>query len=196
MVRITTGSLKGFVVTVPRHIRATEGKVRQALFNILGSRVVGAQVIDGFAGSGALGLEALSRGAGFVAFLERHPLCARTIQGNLDRITPGAVSGRWLIVRGDALQSMRSLASQSGPFDVVLLDPPYAGGMGKKALQSVAECAILARTGIVCLEHAHRRQAQPAVGSLTLTTQHRYGETVLSFYYHRSSVKTRLHTTE
>jgi len=182
MARIVSGVLKGMVLAVPRHIRATEEKVRQALFNILGSSVVGARVIDGFAGSGALGLEALSRAAQLVVFLESNPTCVRAIQHTLARITPGTIPGRGEVCRGDALRSLRALADQGERFDLILLDPPYQGNWGKKTLNTVAECGMLTPHGVVCLEHARQSELPSAVGQLAVRTQHRYGDTVLSFY--------------
>jgi 16S rRNA G966 N2-methylase RsmD len=77
---------------------------------------------------------------------------------------------------------MRSLARRGEVFDDILLDPPYQGAWGKKSLNLVVECAILAPAGWFCLEHARQSQPPPAVGPLGLVKQHRYGETVLSFY--------------
>ena len=182
MLRVTTGSLKGCAFAVPRHIRATEGKVRQALFNILGEQIAGARVIDGFAGSGMLGLEALSRGAGLVVFLEAHPVCLKVIRANLAWLDSLVVDGRWQLMSGDALHRLRQLAGRAQPFDVILLDPPYERLWGKKALKAVADCGILSPAGVLCVEHARRDELPPRVGSLAVAKQHRYGETVLSFY--------------
>jgi 16S rRNA (guanine(966)-N(2))-methyltransferase RsmD len=182
MAHISSGLLKGLSLTVPRHIRATEEKVRQALFNIVGAQVAGARVLDGFAGSGALGLEALSRGASHAVFLESHPACVKAIQRNLARISPGGIPGHWEVVRGDVLQNLRVLANRAERFDLILLDPPYQGAWGKKALNVAATCGILAPAGSLCLEHTRRRLPPSVVGELSLRKQHRYGETVLSFY--------------
>ncbi len=182
MARIATGALKGLTLTIPQHIRATEDKVRQALFNIVGSHVEGANVLDGFAGSGALGLEALSRGADRVVFLESHPECLRAIRANVAKLSPEAMVGIWEIVQGDVLSRLPAVAQRFGVFDLVLLDPPYDGPWGKKALHVVAACGILAPAGLVCLEHARQSQISQAVGPLKRMTQHRYGDTVLSFY--------------
>jgi len=183
MARIAAGFLKGLGLKIPRQVRATEGKVRQAIFNILGASVEGARVLDGFAGSGALGVEALSRGAREVLFLEADPVCVRVIGENVDRIPAETIPGRWRVVPGDVLRQLQRLAGQQDAFDVILLDPPYdAPHLGKKSLNTVAGCAILAPSGILCLEHARRNPPPPTAGALTLMKQHRYGETVLSFY--------------
>ena len=86
MVRISAGQFKGLVLATPRHIRVTEGRVRQALFNILGSSIEGARVLDRFAGSGAVGFEALSRGAAFVAFVEADTEAILSLRDNLERV--------------------------------------------------------------------------------------------------------------
>ena len=182
MARIIAGALKGMTLTVPRHIRPTEGQVRHALLNIVQPLIEGARVIDGFAGSGALGLEALSRGAGCVVFLESHPDCVQAIHDNLRRASDRAPLGQGEVCRGDAVRSLRALARRRAPFDLIVFDPPYQSDDGKKALNVVADCAMLSPTGIICLEHARHREAPPAVGPLELMKQHRYGETVLSFY--------------
>ena len=182
--QVAAGWLKGMPLAAPRHLRATESKVRQAMFNILGGRVEGACVIDAFAGSGALGIEALSHGAQQVIFLEHHPACVAALQRNLAKIRPGQVPGSWQLVRGDALRHLTRLAEQGLRADVLLADPPYRGGWGKKLLREASACAILAPTGILCLEHARHDEPEEAVGSLVVRTRHRYGETVLSFYQH------------
>lgn len=181
MARIVAGVFKGQRLTVPKHIRPTEEKVRQALFNILGAEIVGARVLDAFAGSGALGLEALSRGAKRVVFLESHPACARAIHANLARLVDTGEKDVEAVC-GDALRSLQALARRQEVFDVILLDPPYQGAWGKKALNVAATCGILAPTGVLCFEHARQNEVPSSVGPLTFVKQHRYGDTVLSFY--------------
>ena len=183
VLRVAAGALRGLTIDVPVHIRPTEGKVRQAIFNILGPSIVGARVIDGFAGSGALGLEALSRGAAFVAFLESNPPCLKSIERNLaSAAAAGEISAQWTVLPGDARRSLEVLAWRGERFDVVLLDPPYDGEEGKNALQAMGRSVILTASGILCLEHARSTGLPPTAGSLGLIKQHRYGETVLSFY--------------
>lgn len=182
MPSIAAGHLKGMALSSPRHIRATESKVRQAMFNILGAAVEGARVIDGFAGSGALGLEALSRGASEVVFLESHAECLNAIEQNLLRLRPDQVPGRWDVRPGDVFRSLTQLAGKGGPFDLILLDPPYEGPWGKKSLLVVAECGILNSAGVLCIEHALHGELPERIRHLAVVAQHRYGQTVLSFY--------------
>ncbi len=177
--------LKGRVLQVPKSLRPTAEKVRQALFNIVGGRITGARVIDGFAGSGALGLEALSRGAALVIFLESDPDCLEAMGENLNRLaSPGQVPGTWRVMPGNAFRSLKRLAEQGEVFDLVLLDPPYHSIAARKALNTVAECAMLAPAGLLCMEHVRQSELSPSAGSLTLAAQHRYGDTVLSWYAH------------
>ena len=180
--RISAGAFKGIALTVPQGIRATEGKVRQALFNILGPAVAGARVLDGFAGSGALGLEALSRGAAFVAFVESEPEGVVAIRDNLAKVDNDLPPGAWRVVHAPMERGLRILAESEAPFDLVLLDPPYRTDDGKKALNALGQCAILADTGLVSLEHDQRTALPMTIGPLQQQKRHRYGDTVLSFY--------------
>ena len=182
MAKITAGQFKGMTLIVPAAIRATEAKVRQAVFNILGSFVEGARVLDGYAGSGALGLEALSRGAEFAAFIESDPASILAIRDNLARLERQLPRNAWRGVLGETDWGIRQLAASEPPFDVILLDPPYHCDEGKKALNSVVECAILAPSGVVVIEHDQRTDLPAEFGPLRRGKRHRYGDTVLSLY--------------
>ncbi len=182
MLRISAGQFRGIQLEVPKRIRATEGKVRQALFNILGEVIIGARVLDGYAGSGALGLEALSRGAAFAAFVEEDTDGILAIRANLDRLAHELPREAWRVVHMDFVRGARQLARVEAPFDLILLDPPYRADEAKKALNAVVDCAILAPTGLVILEHDQRTTPPATWGPLTHGKRHRYGDTVLSFY--------------
>jgi len=182
MAKITGGQFKGLTLIVPKTIRATEAKVRQAVFNILGSFVEGARVLDGFAGSGALGLEALSWGAEFAAFIESDPEAVVAIRDNLARLERQLPRSAWRLIHGEVAWGMKQLATSESLFDIILLDPPYHSLEGKKALNSVVECAILAPSGVVLLEHDRRTEPPASVGPLRRGKRHRYGDTVLSLY--------------
>ena len=182
MSRITGGRFKGIALIAPKRIRATEAKVRQALFNILGPSIEGARVLDGFAGSGAIGLEALSRKAAFVAFIEEDGEAIVSIRDNLERIGAEVPRAAWRVLHMDIERGLRHAATVERPFDVIVLDPPYRSVEGKKALNTVVDCAMLAPAGLVILEHDQRSVRLPSVGPLQQCRQHRYGDTVLSFY--------------
>ncbi|OGX28348.1 MAG: 16S rRNA (guanine(966)-N(2))-methyltransferase RsmD [Omnitrophica WOR_2 bacterium RIFCSPHIGHO2_02_FULL_67_20] len=182
MLRITGGVWKGLVLAAPRTLRATEAKVRQALFNILGQAIEGARVLDGFAGSGALGLEALSRGAAFAAFVEADTEAVLCIRQNLDRLGQDLPRGAWRILHLELERGLRQLSAAELPFDLICFDPPYRSDDGRKALNALGEYAILAPAGIVAIEHHRRTELPASVGTLHQWKQHRYGDTVLSFY--------------
>jgi 16S rRNA (guanine966-N2)-methyltransferase len=157
--------------------------VRQAIFNILGPGIQGARVLDAFAGSGALGCEALSRGAGFVAFVDSDleaVLCVRDNLGHLDADLPREA---YRVLQLDMERAAADFASQETLFDVILLDPPYEGEAAKKALNALGDCVILAPTGVLIVEHSRRAMLDTAVGRLRQRRQHRYGDTVLSLYH-------------
>lgn len=182
MSRITGGRFKGISLVAPKGIRATEAKVRQALFNILGPSLEGARVLDGFAGSGAIGIEALSRGAAFVAFIEEDGEAILSIRDNLERIEAEVPRTAWRVVHLDVERGLRQVAKAERPFDVIVFDPPYRSAEGKKALNTVVDCAMLAPASIVVIEHDQRTVLPSSVGPLQQGRQHRYGDTVLSFY--------------
>ena len=182
MLRIAAGQFKGVPLNVPGRLRATESKVRQAIFNILGSFIEGARVVDGFAGSGALGLEALSRGASFVAFIESDTEAVMAIRENLARVESDLPRSAWRLLHLEAERGLRELARTEPLFDVILFDPPYRSEEGKKALNTVVECAMLARTGLIAIEHDQRTVLPASVGPVQQCKRHRYGDTVLSFY--------------
>lgn len=182
MLRVTGGQFKGLSLATPPHIRASESKVRQALFNIFGPEIVGARFLDAFAGSGALGCEALSRGAAFVAFIEEDIEAILCIRDNLARLDAELPREAWRVIHLDVERGLRHLASAEPPFDLIVCDPPYRTDEGKKALNTVVECAMLAPTGIAVIEHDQRTVLPPGVGPLKQYKRHRYGDTVLSFY--------------
>jgi 16S rRNA (guanine(966)-N(2))-methyltransferase RsmD len=154
--------------------RPTSDRVREALFSILGDRVGGARVLDLFAGSGALGLEALSRGAASVTFVDSAPAAIRAVKANL--ATLGAEAE---VVRADALRWLRAAPAAGRQYDLVFLDPPYrrAGELG--APLSAALMPVLAEGALVVAE-ADRRA--PLELTITLTDERRYGDTLIRLH--------------
>ena len=185
-VRITAGAFKGLVLAAPQEIRATEAKVRLALFNILGDVIHEARVLDGFAGSGALGLEALSRGAAFTAFVDADTESVLTTRQNLERLSHELPRRAWRVLHMELERAIPELAKSEPPFDLILLDPPYRTDEGKKALNAIVQCAILAPAGLVVVEHHQRTVLPTVIGPLHHSKRHRYGDTVLSFYWRPS----------
>ena len=202
--RVIAGSLKGRRLMSPTWpgLRPTSDRLRETLFNILGPRIAGRRVLDGYAGTGALGIEALSRGAAHVTFVEHDPRAARLVADNLavcgvwtaEGRRPGprptkqgtAPDERCSIIRTDfVIAAERGIPA--GPFDLVLLDPPY----DEPALDRVLEAAerVVAIDGLVVLEHAARRAAPPESRGLRLTRTVTAGDSVLSFYGTKPSLE-------
>jgi 16S rRNA (guanine(966)-N(2))-methyltransferase RsmD len=180
--RVIAGSARGTRLLSPgTGTRPLGDRVKETLFAILEPDLAGARVLDLFAGSGAGGIEALSRGAGDTVFVERDPGACRAIAENLRR---ARVSERASMVRVDAIKYLRERAASDGPFDVVLIDPPYAEPhLLEAALASVATApALLSPRAWVVAKHFWRTPPPQAVGLLASVRTRRFGETALAFY--------------
>jgi 16S rRNA (guanine(966)-N(2))-methyltransferase RsmD len=175
--RIISGKYKGRLIKMPKGIRPTQDKVRKALFDILGD-IEGLSFLELFAGSGAVGLEAASRGAKKVIFVEKDWECLRRIQEVLSVIR---LSG-YPVIRSDAIEAIKKLAKKTEKFDIIFMDPPYYGDLAKKTLQSLEACDILARSGLIIVQHFKKDDLPETLGVLSLFRQSRYGDTILSFY--------------
>ncbi len=183
--RITGGQWSGRVLEVPKGpaIRPTQDQVRAALFNILGDRVVGARVLDLFAGSGAMGIEALSRGAAHVTFVDSSPFCVRAIRENLGKLVAPPI---FRVMRADTVAAIRKLAQEGAVFDLVILDPPYGGESAIKSLNALSQHAIVGLSGWVIAEH-DKRDSLPVkidgeVRRFVSQRIERYGDTALTFF--------------
>ena len=159
-------------------MRPTTDRVRSALFNILARYgVEGARVADLFAGTGALGIEALSRGAQHADFVEADRRQAAVIRANLQS-TGYAERARVLAERAEGAVDARRI----GPCDLVLMDPPYALPFPAGLIAAVAERGVLAEDGILVCGHASRMSADDACGPLAKWDERRYGDSSLAFY--------------
>jgi 16S rRNA (guanine966-N2)-methyltransferase len=177
-IRIIAGSLKGRRLASPdwQGLRPTSDRLRETLFNVLADTVVGARVLDGFAGTGAVGIEAISRGAVHVTFLERDPRALELIGENLTRC---GVTGGYTILRADL--TVAGPTGLAAVFDVVFLDPPYAMAPD----EAVGHAAgVVAPGGRLVIEHARRGIPSAAIGGLALTRTLTAGDSALSFYRH------------
>jgi 16S rRNA (guanine966-N2)-methyltransferase len=176
--RIIAGSLKGRRLTAPtgQDVRPTSDSLRETLFNVLAPDIEGARVLDAFAGTGAVGLEALSRGARRVTFIEREPRVITVLERN---VTACGVANACAIIRGDfTTVAGRSIEEQS--IDIVFLDPPYDRTDLDGVVMTAA--ALVARGGRIVLEHAKRRASPESAGSLARTRVLTAGDSALSFY--------------
>jgi 16S rRNA (guanine966-N2)-methyltransferase len=154
--------------------RPTSDRVREALFSVLGDRVVDARVLDLFAGSGALGIEALSRGAAEATFVDSAPAAVKAVRANLE-----ALGAQAEVRRADARAFLRGASGEGRHYDLVFLDPPYrlAERLGRELSEALP--AVLARGGLVVSESDRR---SPLDLDLTPTDERRYGDTVIRIH--------------
>jgi 16S rRNA (guanine966-N2)-methyltransferase len=159
---------------MPRGVRPTQAVVREAIFDLLGDAVVGAHVLDLFAGSGALGIEALSRGAARVTFVERVPAVIDVLRRTLTTLRVGE---RARVVRAEVTRWLEANPSEVATASVILLDPPYNDPVLERTVALLDRLAA-SRT-LVVAEHAWR-QPWPATERLCLRRQRRYGDTMVT----------------
>ncbi len=179
--RVIAGSARGIRLAAPGPgTRPLGDRVKQTLFAILEPDLVGANVLDLFAGSGAAGIEALSRGAAHATFVERDKGAAAVIAANLGRTHLAGERAR--IVRSEAGAWLRGQeAATAAPFTIVILDPPYVEtGLLADALAAVGP--LVARDGRVVAKHFWRDPPPAEVGLLASERERRFGETTLTFY--------------
>ncbi|MEE9607877.1 MAG: 16S rRNA (guanine(966)-N(2))-methyltransferase RsmD [Myxococcota bacterium] len=174
--RITGGRLGGRRLRAPRGgLRPTSDRVRESLFARLGD-LSGVAVLDLYAGTGALGVEAVSRGADSLVCVEQAPLCLAALRANLAELGLGPTVR---VIADDAVRAVRRLGRSSQRFDLVLMDPPYVSAEAPRALEALVEAGVLAEGATVVLESGRRHPVAAAAG-LVRVDERRYGETVLT----------------
>ena len=176
--RVIAGAYKGRRLAAPTWpgLRPTSDRLKESVFAILAPELEGARVLDGVAGSGALGIEALSRGAASVVFVEHDARAAELVERNLAhcRIADG-----YVMIRAEFTRALRQLAADRR-FDLALLDPPY----DRADLDAVVDAAAgrMAPGGVIVLEHASRRQAPARAGGFAAVRQVKAGDSAVTFY--------------
>jgi 16S rRNA (guanine966-N2)-methyltransferase len=174
--RVIAGTHRGRTLKAPpgESTRPTSDRVREALFSILGDRVRDARVLDLFAGSGALGLEALSRGASAATFVDDDPKAIAAVKANLETLKAVAE-----VRRGDALRFLSGASKSGAQYDLVFLDPPYR--LAERLAPSLSEAlpAVLAPGAVVVAESDKRA---PLTLTLPLNDERRYGDTLIRIY--------------
>lgn len=163
-------------------VRPTAARVRDALFNRLGAQIDGATVLDLFAGTGALGLEALRRGAGQVVFVEVDPRRARAIRLALPRPGP---DNRAEVCCEDVLAAVARFGRAGRVFHLIMMDPPYGRRWVPRTLEAIAEAGVLAPGGLIVAE-GHWRDRPEVPAGLVVEREARYGETMLWFIRSRA----------
>lgn len=174
--RIAGGTAKGLPLFEPRghRLRPTSGLVREAIFNILGDLVQDASVLDIFAGTGALGIEALSRGAASAVFVDSEPAACQAILQNLAR---AGFSNQGRVIRG---RLPAALAFVEGQFNLVLMDPPYASDAAEETLSALR--SLVAEGGLVVYEHGSRYNPPEQPAGLWMQERRIYGDSAVALY--------------
>jgi len=179
--RVIAGKVGGRKLQAPKGMdtRPTPDRVREALFSMLLPHMPGARVLDLYAGSGALGIEALSRGAAHVTFVEQAKGALAALQANLSALGLADVSS---VVPAPVARALGRLGGAQQQFDIILMDPPYAQNLVPQTLQGVVEGALLAAGGILVAEHAGKSPSPAAPPPLQCMDLRRYGDVAVSVY--------------
>ena len=171
--RVAGGEARGRRLKTPKGIRPTQGMVKEAMFNLVGPAIDGVHVLDLFAGSGAIGIEALSRGAAGVTFVDREPRGLAILRQNLEVLD---LKSRSQVVRADVVRWLESSPDELKQAGFVFMDPPYEDPVLVRALKAIDGGASDAT---VLVEHS-RRQELPALTRMHVDRQRRYGDTMVS----------------
>ena len=183
--RVIAGEAKGRRLKAPSGatFRPSAERVRAALFSMLeASGVEMGRVLDLYAGTGAIGIEALSRGAGWADFVERDRAMARAISENLMNTR---LEERGQVHVMDAGKAVEAL---SGPYDVIFMDPPYADESVDRVVDRIGEMGLCGEDGVVIVEHARRRPLEGRYRGLALQKEKSYGDTMLSIFQMEESL--------
>lgn len=183
--RIVSGTFKGRRLSSFKgmDIRPTSDKVREAIFNILPREFPFKKVLDLFAGTGAMGLEALSRGAIEAAFVDGNAESIAVIRKNLEAC--GAHQAR--VFRSDAAASLRQFSRKGEKFDLIIIDPPYSSTLLKESLETIDREGLLAPGGVIVAETGKRMGLVAGLKALEVYDERRYGDTVVYFLKHKAS---------
>jgi 16S rRNA (guanine(966)-N(2))-methyltransferase RsmD len=153
--------------------------LRQAAFNVLGARILGARVLDLFAGTGAVGLEALSRGAATATFVESDRRALGSLRANLSALN---LTPRARVVASSVLPALVRLLQAGELFDCIFLDPPFAGDQAVRCIETLARGGLLSDNAVLVSQAFHKTALPDRVGALRRTWRRRYGENSLTLY--------------
>jgi 16S rRNA (guanine966-N2)-methyltransferase len=179
--RVIGGIYGGRRLQTPRGlaIRPTSDRLRETLFDVLAPEIEGARFLDICAGSGAAGIEALSRGAAGCTFIELSRRACGAIESNLAALN---IDTNAHILCRDAIKALKSLAEREQQFDIVFFDPPYSSGLYSGVMETIAESGLLAPAGILVAEHRAKAPPAPEYGELRNYRHLKQGESGLAFY--------------
>src|SRR5262249_36475159 len=178
--RIVAGKHRGRLLRTVRglDVRPTSDMLRETLFNILAAQAAGTRFLDLCAGSGAVGIEALSRGSSQATFVERSRTACSVIRENLASL---GIESEAVILCRDAIAALKSLSSQGSRFDIIFFDPPYDSQVYALALDIIARWRLLADDGVLVVEHRTKTPPLPEFGELKMYRVVKQGESALTF---------------
>lgn len=186
--RIITGQARGLQLTTPKNfdVRPTADRVKESVFNIIGSKIIGTQVLDLFAGTGNLGLESWSRGAEGITFIDESKESLRLVQAN---ITKCRADKDCTVIKGNAVNVIERLYKQGKTFDFAFCDPPYNKGWIAKIITALNTYPVLNHGGYLVVERAVHEVLEDMPAAFELVRSEKYGETIVDFvYYNRENI--------
>ncbi|MBU1062155.1 MAG: 16S rRNA (guanine(966)-N(2))-methyltransferase RsmD [Candidatus Omnitrophica bacterium] len=182
--RIIAGKFKGRVIEMTKGTRPTSDKVREALFEILKNRIVGARFLDLYCGSGAVGIEAFSRGAKNITFVDNNLRCIAALKENLNQLDIKELYSIH-IYKKEVLKALEEFNRLSMTFDVIFLDPPYYKDMARNTLIALSNYDILPPNTVVVAEVYKKEILPETIGFLEKTRISTYGDTKLEFFINK-----------
>lgn len=186
--RIVAGKFKGRRLKTLKglEVRPTADRVKESLFRILGEQVVDADFLDLCAGTGSIGLEALSQGAKSITFVDSNYHCIRIIEANLEMCGFDRRHPQIQLIHLDARKALVWLGKRKAKFDLIFFDPPYASKIHESCVKQIAEADLLSPAGVLVVEHGKIQEIDWTealmLDELILSRRERYGDTMLSFY--------------
>lgn len=184
--RIISGSARGRRLVAPkgRRTRPTPGRVREALFSILAFEIQGARILDLFAGTGALGIEALSRGARAAVFVEADRAALTALHRNLEGFKDVLID----VLPMPATRALKVLGARKARFEIAFLDPPFAQHLLEPCLQALFELNLMEASGVVVAEHSRHNPVPAAEGYWDCFDSRRFGDVMLSFFRQKGTL--------
>ncbi len=178
---VVAGKIKGLRLQTLKgsQVRPSSSKVREALFDVLSDQIVGASFVDFFAATGSIGIEALSRGASHVTFVEKHRHCLKLLKTNL---LASGFQAKVQIASMDAFTYLRRSNQVLFDFDIIFADPPYHDSSSEDFLSCLGETGMVGKDTLIIVEHFHKHKLPEASGHLEQCKAYRYGDTILSFF--------------
>lgn len=177
--RIITGKARGLKLVTPKdyRVRPTADRVKEALFNIIATKIPGTKVLDTFAGTGNLGLEAWSRGASEITFIDFSIDSLKLVKANIEK---ARATKDCTVMKGDSLDCMVRLSHQGKLFDIIFSDPPYNKGLNEKVVKTLLAHSLLRPQGLLVLEHSLEEEPLSYLPAGWEVRTEKYGDTKIS----------------